>query len=414
VIYTTIPNCRVCSSTDLVQVLAFAPQYLGSIFTADNSQEPLAREKVPLTLMLCKGCSTVQLKETVDPTYLYTKYFYRSNTNVTTQRDLHEVVQHAERLVSLCAGDVVLDIGCNDGTLLHAYPENLRRIGIDPARNIAWPDDIEVINDYFSLTTVKERVGEQKVKVITCCACLYDMPDPSQVVRNIAALLDKDCGFCIIQVSYLLATIRDYNYYDICHEHLFYFSLQTLNNLLESNGLHIFDCETSNINGGTIRVYAWHGAGRGHRFFTNLSLEEKYKLASVDTFKQFGARIQEDTRKIHDFISEAKTKGQLVLGLGGSTKGNVLLQLCDLDSSLIPAISDRNALKVGLRTIGTDIPIISEADARGMKPDYFFCPIWNFKHEVLAREAEYIAGGGKILFAMPYPYVLDKDGEHKL
>jgi hypothetical protein len=205
------------------------------------------------------------------------------------------------------------------------------------------------------------------------------------------------------------------NAYDtICHEHLEYYSLKTLIYLFEKNGMEVFDASTNAVNGGSIRVMV--SLKEAKRTISNnvkyLLLKEKVlQLENPETYDTFSKLIKINTERVRNYI-----KGQkgLVIGLGASTKGSVMLQLCRIDNKIMPYISERNPFKVGLRTLGTDMLLISEEEARKLKPDCMFVIPWNFKAEILEREKDYIRKDGKLLFIMPYPYLLDKNGETRL
>lgn len=410
--FTNITKCRLCGSTKLTPVVHIKPQYIASTFVKTNKNNPKAKIKIPMTLVLCANCGLAQLKETVEPELLYENYFYRSNVSNTMNRDLRNVVDDATSRVKLKPGDSVLDIGANDGLMLTFYPDSLKRVGIDPAKNIDWshlPKSIEIVNDYFPS---KKLLG-RKFKIITTTAMFYDLDDPNKAVADIKKLLDKDGVLCI-QVSYLYDTIRDMNFYDICHEHLEYYSLKTLMYLLSQNGVEVFDASTNAVNGGSLRVLAAHkGTNRPKsQNVEYLLLKEKVlHLAEPQTYTLFSELISISARRVREYIQRQKG---LVIGLGASTKGNVLLQLCNIDKKLLPYISERNPFKVGLHTLGTDMLLISEEEARAKKPDCIFVIPWNFKAEIIEREKEYLSQGGKMLFIMPYPYVLDKNGETSL
>ena len=386
-------------------MVKFAPQYIASTFV---KKQPKHHIKFPLTLLLCSGCKLIQLKETVNPELLYKNYFYRSNISNTMNRDLRGVVRDACSRVELIPDDYVLDIGCNDGLMLTFYPRIVNKIGIDPAENIdrsaiKFDDKTEIITDYFPSSKLVN-----KFKIITATAMFYDLSEPNRAVQDIKALLHPQ-GVAVIQVSYLYDTIKDLNFYDICHEHLEYYSLGTLTTLFERNGMKIVDASTNHVNGGSLRVIVKHdGTSNLSEIATK---EDQLKLNDPKTYRQFAGTIDRSAKKIRDYISSQKG---LVIGLGASTKGNVLIQICGLTKEELPYISDRNPQKVGLQTLGLGMKIISEAAARKMKPEMMFVIPWNFKDEIVAREQDYIASGGKLLFIMPYPYYLDKSGEHKL
>lgn len=410
--YTVLKRCRLCHSGKLNEVVKIQPQYIASTFVATNKNNPKAKIKIPMTLVLCKQCGLVQLKETVEPNLLYESYFYRSNVSNTMSRDLRSVVADAMARISTKKGDAILDIGCNDGLMLTFFPENVTRVGIDPAKNIDWghlPKSIEIVNDYFPC----KKLAGRTFKVITTTAMFYDLNDPNKAVADIKKLLASDGVLCV-QVSYLYDTIRDMNFYDICHEHLEYYSLKSLMALMERNGMSVFDASTNAVNGGSLRVMVAHKEAKRKRSdnVDYLLLKEKVlRLEDPETYKVFAKLIDMSARRVREFIK--KQKG-LVIGLGASTKGNVLLQLCGINKKMLPFISERNPLKVGLRTLGTDMSLISEEEAREKNPTCIFVIPWNFKAEIVDREKKYLAQGGKLLFIMPYPYVLDTNGETRL
>lgn len=420
--YKNIRQCRFCFSEDIKELLTLGKQFIGSNFVKDNKIHPMALVQIPLTLLFCKNCHLVQLKETTNPELLYNNYFYRTAINDTMKKDLKELVDSSLAKTDILLGDYVLDVGANDMTMLQMFPEWLNRVGVEPAKNINWNNvgkDVVIINDYFSQKAIQDRIGEKKFKLITSCACFYDMEDPVEILKDFKKILDVN-GVLVIQVSHLLATVKDNNFYDLCHEHLMYYSLEVLDRLMRESGFYIFDVETNFVNGGSIRIYCEHYENRVHshksrRYYEILCEEWDNKINKVNTYYDFKRKIQEITTVVKDVIlKEAFENDGLVIGLGASTKGNVLLQACGLDYQTLPAISERNQEKIGLYTLGTNIPLISEKQARDMKPAMMFVLPWSFKQEIVEREKEYIDNGGKLLFAMPYPYILSREGEFRL
>jgi len=417
--YKNISNCRICRSDQIFQVLKFDDQYIASTFVKSNRDHPTSNVKIPLTLMLCKVCGLVQLQETVRPDLLFHNYFYRSGITDTMRTDLKDVVNNTMSLASIQPGDYVVDIGANDCTMISMFPDYLRRIAVEPAQNIHWDHldkSIQVINDYFGRDSLLQVTQGEKVKIITATAMFYDLHDPNKETRDIKFLLDHD-GIGVIQVSDLSATIRDMNFYDIVHEHLEYYSLDSINYLMEKNGLSVFHASKNFVNGGSLRIFVTHqenNAPKSKSFVDILAEEKQWQLREPDTYVQYSNNIQRLAKICRDFILNEIKNGGLVLGLGASTKGNVLLQLCGIDKDILPYISERDEEKVGLRTMGSDIEIISEYEARRMKPSAFLVIPWNFKAEILNREQQYIENGGKFLFLMPYPHYIDKEGEKAL
>lgn len=418
-LYTDIETCRLCGGGRLETVMDFGPQYLATAFVPDNETHALSKTRVPLSTVLCGDCGLLQLKETVDRSRLFSEYFYRSGTNPMMRAALKEVVAAVREHAGDGDGGWWLDIGCNDGSLLSFVPDTFRRVGIEPAGNITWDHldpSITVRNDFFSKRVLLEATGGALCKVVTSIAMLYSVDHLNEIVAEIASVLDEGGVWCI-QVSYLPAMLESMSFYDVCHEHLYYFSLDSLARLLDRAGLRIIDGSLNDVNGGSLRAIVVHRddpRAETQRLEALRAAEAKLGLSDAGTYRRFFAEIDDLKRRTRDFIERATDRGELVIGLGASTKGNVLLQYYGLDKRLIPCISERNPEKVSLRTLGTDIELVSEEQARALKPAYMLVLIWFFKEEIIRREQDYLAAGGKLLFPMPYLHTVSKDGEERL
>ena len=420
--FKNINRCRICGSTDLVEVIKIEEQHLSPTFVTSNENNELSDLKVTQTLLLCdkskdiENCGLLQLKETVKPDLLYKQYFYRSAVSDTMRKDLHDVVSDVTSRVELPPGEIVVDIGANDCTMLSYFSKELHRVGVEPAENINWDhvnDSIQIVNDYFSFGALSTAINQKKVKIFTSCAMFYDLDDPNSFVADIKQCLDEDGIWCI-QLSYLPLMLENINFYDICNEHLEYYSLQVLNNLMKRNGLKIVDASTNNVNGGSARVFIRHIEHQDEesKNLKNLLTEEdKLDLFNPETYTKFYDKIKDLRDRIKNSMLSELNKGEFVIGLGASTKGNMLLQLFGIDKIMLPYISERNPDKVGLRTLGTDIELISEEHARSLNPSCMLVLPWYFKDEIVEREKVYIESGGKLLFPMPYPHLVTKDGE---
>jgi len=424
----TLEKCKTCGNKNLTKVLTLDEQFLSPTFVKSNKDNKLAKIKSPLTLVLCdkteneKNCGLLQLLEITNPDLLYKEYFYRSATNDTMRTDLEDVVNQALEIAKPNKGDTIVDIGSNDCTLLNFYKQEFNKIGFEPAQNIEYIDEgnnITVINNYFNSKEFKIQ-SKNKAKIITSCAMFYDLDDPKKFVKDVEEILDEDGIWCC-QISYLVSMLKYNNFYDICHEHLSYYSLETFEYLINQFGLKCFYAETNDVNGGSIRLYICKKSSNKYtenKFFYKLNLikeeEKKFKLTDPQTFYNFEKIISELKDKTVKFVDSILNLNKKVLGLGASTKGNIILQHFGLTKEKIPYISERNPEKAGLKCLGSDIELISEEKAREINPDAFIVLPWNFKKEIVNREKNYLQGGGKLMFVMPYPHIVTKDKEIKL
>jgi SAM-dependent methyltransferase len=348
----------------------------------------------------------------VPPHILYRSYFYRSGINQSMRDHLAGITEFAGEAVKLQAGDLVVDIGCNDGTLLKSYrTPGLRLLGIDPATNIvehARRSGVPVVNDFFSADALRSVYPDEKAKVITSIAMFYDLENPHKFVGDIKACLHER-GVWILELSYLPLMLRMNSFDTICHEHLEYYSLAPMERLFAEHDLEVVDVTLNDINGGSFRIAVGHKAkiAPGAERVQSLRLQE-FELA-LDTdapyavFRKNIAQIRKDLRA---FLLKAKKQKKLVHGYGASTKGNTILQYAGVTPDLMPAVADRNPVKWGSYTIGTNIPIISEADSRKQKPDYYVALPWHFMTEFKKREADFLKRGGKFVSPMPEVHVV--------
>ena len=407
-----VEKCRICRNRDLIPVLDLGVQALSGRFPSEGDPDP---PKAPLELVKCNNtknsnaCGLLQLKHSVPSAELYLHdYGYRSGINRTMRIHLEGIVQRVQEIVDLHRGDVVLDIGSNDATLLKYYEiPGVRRIGIDPTGEQfleCYMEDIELISDYFNSSNYSSLSPDKQAKVITSIAMFYDLEAPMDFVEDITETLHSG-GIWVLEQSYMPRMLEMNSFDTICHEHLEYYSLKQIDWMLRKNNLRIFDVDFNNINGGSFRVYACHSNSafksnqeKIDQVFAN---EETSKLDSELPYKEFKERVLRIKDELYNFLTTEKAKGKSIYVYGASTKGNILLQFCNIDHTLITAAADRNPEKWGRRTPGTNIPIISEEEARKAKPDYFLVLPWHFRQEFIEREAGFLAQGGKFIFPLP-------------
>ena len=388
-------NCRLCGSPELESAFSLGEQYINDFVDKDKVT---AGNKAPLDLVMCKQCSLIQLRHTAPQELLYTRhYWYRSGVTETMRNALRDVSAAVEKMVGLRTGDVVLDIGANDGTLLGSFQiPGLVKVGCEPANNL-----IEmlskhteyVMHDFWSSRRYNELAsgwGIGKAKVITALGMFYDLDDPNLFINDIQKTLAED-GVFVAQLMCLASMLEKNDLGNICHEHIEYYSYASLKYMFEKNGLEIFKVEENAVNGGSYRIFARH-LNKG-----SIEFNERCSMSDLHDFK---SRIDENRDKCVSFIKEEVKKGKTVYVYGASTKGNVILQYYGLDHTLITAAAERSPEKWGKYTIGTGIPIISEEEARKAQPDYFLVLPWAFFSEFYEREAEWRGKGGKFILPL--------------
>jgi hypothetical protein len=404
--YTEINKCRISGSENLITVLNLGNQALTGVFPKTKTEEVTSG---PLELVWCPDSGLLQMRQSYDLSEMYgMNYGYRSGLNKSMVQHLQNKVAHLCRLRPVSAGDLVLDIGSNDATTLKSYSiPGLHRLGMDPTGvkfREYYTDGIELIPDFFNVTAFKKKFPSKRASIISSIAMFYDLEDPRKFVQDIVEALAPD-GIWHFEQSYMPSMLRTNAYDTVCHEHIEYYSLAPVKTLLDSCGLRIIDVQMNSINGGSFAVTATHknSSLRSNDAVINwlLDQEDRMGLNTPRPFRDFESRVFEHRDNLLNLIRSLTADGKKVLGYGASTKGNVLLQFCGLTSKEIPAIAEVNPDKFGCFTPGSLIPIVSEADAKAMKPDYFLVLPWHFKENILQREQEYIASGGKMIFPMP-------------
>ncbi|MDP3015305.1 MAG: class I SAM-dependent methyltransferase [bacterium] len=415
-----INNCRACGFKKLTPIISLGDLYISDFLEESEKSEA---EKVPLELVLCNerdgGCGLLQLKHTVSEEVMYRRYWYISGTNKTMTDELNGIAAKVESLIPFEPEDFVIDIGANDGTLLRGYKfPGLNRTGFEPAKNLEKYNSVgtkKIINDFFGYEAWQKEFGDTKAKATTAIAMFYDLDDPNKFVSDVVKCLHDD-GVFIIQMAYLPSMLVKNMFDNICHEHLEYYSLLSLENLLKRHSLEVFDVELNDINGGSFRIYIRH-AGRGKTIKISEGAQNRVEdLRKYETdlglndrkiYDDFVARVEEIKRKVSNFIKGEAEKGKKIYVYGASTKGNTLLQYFNLDYTIITAAAERNPAKWGKKTVGTNIPIISEEQARAEKPDYFLILPWHFLKEFKERESEYLKNGGKFIVPLPEFQIVD-------
>ncbi len=404
-----IKKCRSCGSEELAPIISLGNQYVTNFVDKNND----GQVRCPLDLILCENCKLVQLKHNAPPESMWNEqYWYKSGISSTIKEDLKEIVETSVKIAGPKEGELVIDIGCNDGTLLGFYPnKSLKLVGFEPSKNVAKDakeKGFHIINNFFNYEDYKKEFGNKKAKIITAISMFYDLENPNKFMEDIVSCLDKD-GLLVIQQNYLLTMLTNNAFDNICHEHREYYSLLSLNNLLEKYNLEVFDIIQNGINGGSIRTYIkFKGnnkikSSEGSKKRLEL-VKMKEKEMSLDTLKpylEFASRINKIKKDLLNFLREEKEKGKKICVYGASTRGNVILQYFNLDEKLIACAADKNPDKWGKKTVGSLIPIVSPEELRKINPDYILVMVWHFFEEIKKQEKVYFENGGKFIVPLP-------------
>ena len=393
---------------------------LGNLYVSDflKDGESPRGGSVEMKMMLEPETGAVRLENTAPLDTMYGKYWYRSGINNTMKKELSSIVGSITDVVKLKENDLWIDIACNDGTLLSYVPQSLIKVGIDPVDD-SFKQESEkhsnlIIQDYFSAKVFQEsKFGGLKAKVITTIAMFYDLDEPKKFVNDIVEVLD-DNGVWVLQLSYTPLMIEQLAFDNICHEHVYYYSLFNIRKMFKECGIDIVDVQLNDTNGGSFRIYCMKENSDKTKFGTQpyrdvcnfrinsvLEYEKTLKLDEPEIWNDFYRRINELKDKTVSFIKEEKAKGKVIWGYGASTKGNTLLQYFGLDNTLIDGIAERSVYKFGHKTVGTEIPIFSEDEMRKAKPDYLLVLPWHFINEFVERESDFLKSGGKFIVPCP-------------
>ena len=404
--------CRNCSSKSLVHIAQLGDFKYTGIFPTPGTSDSVPSGH--LGLVICQDCGLVQLDSFYEPSIMYGDHYgYASSITRSMTQHLFKCVNQILDYFPISNSlnrYKVLDIGCNDCTMLSAYPpEKFDRYGIDPSskrfRGLI-SDDISVIEQLFSKDQIIAEFGhELKFDVISSFSMLYDLDDPNSFLRDVADLLSPG-GLWVAEQTHSKFLIEELGYDSICHEHALYLSYENILKMASNAGLYPIDVVETSTNGASYLTFFTNDPSK-HEVKTKkiksvLEYEAALELTSLDVWSTFASRVNEHKSKLLDLITRIKLENKKIACLGASTKGNVLLQYLGLSSDDIVAISERDSRKVGLVTPGTNIPILSEDEVRMIAPDYLIVMPWHFASEIIEREKQLLQNGTKLIFPLPF------------
>lgn len=404
--YTKIEKCRICGNDHLERVLDLGEQVLTGVFPATRDANIT---RGPLRLVKCVGdgdiCGLLQMEHSYDLGEMYgDNYGYRSGLNASMVAHLNRKVERITGLVDLQSGDLVVDIGSNDSTTLCAYrAPGLDLVGIDPTGNKFreyYPEHVQLIPDFFSADLLRARFPGKKAKVVTSFSMFYDLEAPMAFMQQVHDVLADD-GIWVFEQSYMPLMLETNSYDTVCHEHLEFYALRQIKWMADQVGLKIVDVEFNDVNGGSFSITATKaGVGDNVPPAVQKILDDE-RAAGLDTlvpYREFEARVRRSREDLLAFIDNAIARGKIVAGLGASTKGNVLMQYCNLSADTVVAIGEVNDEKFGHFTPGTVIPIIPQDELLAQKPDYLIVFPWHFRKFFEQSEA---LQGTQLVFPLP-------------
>ncbi|HZD41147.1 MAG TPA: class I SAM-dependent methyltransferase, partial [Terriglobales bacterium] len=334
-------------------------------------------------------------------------YLYISSASDTLKHHLWDLGAELVRRYGLGRDNLVIDIGCNDGTLLQGFKQQgVRVLGVDPALNLAalaGDSGIERCTKLFTAAVADEVISRWgKASLVTATNTFPHIQELDDFVQGIKQVLAPG-GVFVIEMHYLLDLIEQVAFDTIYHEHVSYWALGPMKRLFERHGMMIVDATRVPLHHGQLRVHVQRqGEGEiGSGVGEILEAEKAAGLDSFETYVAFAQKAMKIKKDLREMLAELTGQGQKVVGYGAPAKGNTLLGFLDIGPDLLPYIADRSPLKQGLYTPGTHIPVVAPERLLQDQPDYVLLLAWNFADEIIAQQAEYQSRGGKFMVPVP-------------
>ena len=403
---TKHPPCIVCGQSKVEQFLDLGTTPLANKFLARKhlaAKEPA----FPLCVGFCHTCSHVQLTQAVPPGAMFEDYLYISSASSTLKAHLFDLSDIVTQRYNLGKNNLVVDIGCNDGTLLSGFTRHgVRTLGVDPAKNLAAFTDklgIDRHIGFFNSTSAKEILAKYgPASAITATNTFPHIPALQDFVRGIQTLLAPD-GVFVIEAHYLIDILDQGAFDTVYHEHISYWALGPICRLFEAHGMEVVNAERLNLHHGQLRVFVQRkGAGKVQPAVREiLEMERARGLDRFETFTAFAADVQRIKHDLTKTINDLRAQGKRIAAYGAPAKGNTLLCFLELGTDKIEYIVDRSPLKQGLFTPGLHVPVVPPERLLTDKPDYLLLLAWNFLDEILEQQKAYRTAGGKFIIPIP-------------
>lgn len=392
-------QCRVCDSEELVEVIDLGMQPWGNnfLYKEEVGKEPY----YPLRVMYCKKCHTVQLDYTVKKEIMFGNHTYLSGITKSLAEHFRQVaIELDEEFFQGKKDKSVLDIGSNDGTQLKCFQAlGYEVLGVESSKRtalIANANGVPTVNDFFNLECMKQ-IGKQ-YDVFNASGVFFHLEELHSVCEAIQYGLKKD-GIFVVQFLYIKSIVENLAFDQIYHEHLLYYSLETIQTLLNRHGLEVFDAQLKPIHGGSIIAYVGHAGQykKTERYEKLLAEEIDTGFNSIETYRKFAKDIEELKKKNVEYLRTQKEKGKKIYGFGAPVKGNTLLNYFDIGTELLDCLVEKNVLRKGMYSPGKHIPIEIEDELKE-QPDLYYVLAWNFRDEILKNNQKLIENGTEFYF----------------
>lgn len=405
-------ECRICRNKDLREFLSLGKTPLANSFLPKEGLSQ-KEESFPLAVCFCQNCKLVQLTYVVPAETMFKNYVYVSSTSGTLRVHFTRMAEDISKRFNLDEKSLAVDIGSNDGILLKGFKKfNVQAIGVEPATNvakIAEENGVETINSFFNKDTAREIVVRNgHADIVTATNVFAHVDDIGEFAENVKFLLKKD-GIFVIEVQYLVDTVEKMTFDNIYHEHLSYFTLTSLANFFKRHGMGIFDAQKVDSHGGSLRAFVKKNGGShdpSRNIIEILRHEQEIGADGIELYRKFAGKVYGVRKKLKSYLEDIKNNGMSIAGYGAPAKSTTLLNFCGIGNDFLDYIVDENALKIGLYTPGTRIPVVSPDTLDKKKPDYILILAWNFAQEILAKTKKYSALGVNFIIPLPEPRIV--------
>jgi SAM-dependent methyltransferase len=402
------PACLVCRETAVEVVLDLGQTAPANNFVLPEELASTKEPMFPLRVGLCRACGHVQLTDFVPPSVMFDHYLYMSSASSTLTNHLHGLARTVTERLGLGAGALVVDVGCNDGTLLEGFrlAGVGRRIGVDPAANLAAgarAKGAEVVTAYFTpevAASLRERNGP--AAAITMTNTFPHIPDLPSLMRGVDRLLADD-GALVLEAHYLVDLMEMCAFDTVYHEHVSYWALKPMVRLFREHGFDVFDVERLPIHHGQLRAWVCRAGKRPISAGVGAMLEDERArgLDRPEPYRRMAQHIGQVKADLIALIRGVRAAGGRVVGYGAPAKGSTLLAYFGLGASDLDYIADRNVLKQGRLTPGSHIPIVPAERIIADQPDMVLLLAWNFAEEIAQQLKPYLDAGGRIVVPVP-------------